>query len=258
MHLVKKILKIIANIFTGLLFFILIVAIIGKLEMTFSNKLYPTYFGYTMLQIASGSMSPTLNVDDVILVNTQDKNYNENDIVSFISDGAIITHRIIFIDGDTITVKGDSNNVIDSPINRSAIIGKVVQVFPNLKIWQKIFTDPKIIILLIITLVFFDMAISYVPKKKETNPAELKTKKINPSKDNKELLELTQKMDLSKINEMLKENDKHKLEQAEVTNLENKLKHKDSNLDKKEEDFLDYTMRLDLSEIQANIAKKIK
>src|SRR5574344_386218 len=258
MHLVKKILKAIVNILTGFLFLILIIAIIGKLDMMFSHKLYPTYFGYTMLQIASGSMEPALKVDDVILVDTKDTNYNVNDIVSFISDNALVTHRIIFIDGDTITVKGDNNNVIDSPISRDVIIGKVVKVFPDLKIWQEVFTDPKIIIFLLITLVLFDMAISYEPKKKTDEDSKLKVSKIKTKKDPDELLELTKKIDLPKLNELLSDDNKLKLEQDELNTLKNKIKNNNPNLDKKEQEFLDYTMRLDLSEIQQKIASKIK
>ena len=82
---------------------------------------------------------------------------------------SIITHRILYIDGDLLTVKGDNNNTIDTPINKNIVIGKVIKVFPKLKIWQDVFSDYRVIALLFITLVLFDVAISYEDPKLNKN-----------------------------------------------------------------------------------------
>ena len=118
MNHLKKITKIIVNVFTCILLFILGLIIYGKLVITFGKTSYPNYFGYTFFEIASGSMKPTLQINDVILVKITKENLKKGDIIAFHSDNAIITHRILYIDGNIITVKGDSNNVVDKPITK--------------------------------------------------------------------------------------------------------------------------------------------
>ena len=157
----KKLISVIVSIFTYILLLILILVIYGKCSVMFTDKMYPSYFGYTMFEVASGSMEPTLYVDDVILVNVTQDNLKKGDIIAFQSDDVVITHRIILIDGDMITVKGDSNNTIDKPINRSQVIGKVVKILPKFGVWKKILTEPKILFAIFITLVLFDFALSY-------------------------------------------------------------------------------------------------
>ena len=141
----KKITRIVVNIFTCLLLVILVLVVYGKLATTFGKNKYPNYFGYTFFEVASGSMEPALYVNDVVLVKITQDDFKENDIIAFHSEDAIITHRILFIDGDIITVKGDHNDVIDKPITRSQVIGKIIKVFPEMGIWKKVLTDPKII-----------------------------------------------------------------------------------------------------------------
>src|SRR5574344_1812785 len=119
MKIVKTILRWIVNVLTAILFIILAIAIYGRIDMLNSHNSYPVYFGYTVFQVASGSMEPTLYIDDVIIVNTKDKDVKVDDIIAYQSGDSIITHRVVFIDGDTITVKGDNNNTIDTPINQS-------------------------------------------------------------------------------------------------------------------------------------------
>ncbi len=103
------------------LFVFLIIAIYGKVSILISSNPYPNYFGYTIFQVASGSMEPTLYKDDVILVKIGSNDYKKDDIISYLKDGSIITHRILYIDGDLLTVKGDNNNTIDTPINKNSI-----------------------------------------------------------------------------------------------------------------------------------------
>ena len=113
-------------------------------------------------------MEPTLYVNDVILVKITQDDIGVNDIITYGKDKEIITHRVLHIDNNVLTVKGDNNNTIDAPITKDIIIGKVVKVFPKLSIWQKIVTEPKILIAIFITLLLFDFAISY--KGKEGRP----------------------------------------------------------------------------------------
>ena len=61
-------------------------------------------------------------------------------------------HRIINIDGDTVTTKGDANNVADAPIQKSQIKGVLVYDIPRLGAVVHIIRKP--IFLFIITRTF--------------------------------------------------------------------------------------------------------
>lgn len=82
--------------------------------------------GYAILEVISGSMEPTIHVGDMIIVDTKDNNYNEDDIVTFKDKNMLITHRIVSVTEDEIITKGDGNNALDDAITSSDIIGKYV------------------------------------------------------------------------------------------------------------------------------------
>jgi signal peptidase len=268
---VKKVINYIINVLTILLVIILLLVIFNKISLAFSKNKYPNYFGYTLLEVTSGSMQPTLNIQDILLVKITKDNLKVDDIIAFQQGKDIITHRIIYIDNDTITVKGDSNNVSDTPISINQVIGKVTKVYPNMGVWKKVLLDPKVLIGIFITLILFDFALSYNPKdkkdkKKEENKdkeEEIVIKKIEPSNAQK-LLEVTQQIDIEDINKMIEgtplELSKKEIKNVkeEINNIKNDNKIDDSNLNKKEKEFLDYTIRLDLDEIQKRINKKVR
>ena len=85
----------------------------------------PMPFGYGMSVVLSGSMESRLSVDDLVIIKATD-NYKVNDIVLFQDGNSLVIHRIIEIDGDTVTTKGDANNTADEPINKSQIKGVLV------------------------------------------------------------------------------------------------------------------------------------
>ncbi len=282
----KKITRLIVNIFTCLLLFLLILLIYGKLVMTFTDNKYPNYFGYTFFEVASGSMEPVLHINDVVFVKITKDNFKKGDIIAFYAEDAIITHRIIFIDGDIITVKGDSNNVVDKPITTNQVIGKIVKVFPELGIWKKVLTDPKILFAIFVTLLLFDFALSYNGKENkkiekmldldegkeiakqiynEEKKEQLSEKKERVIESEK-LLELTRKIDIDEINKLL-EGTEYKLEKKEINNIKKEISKIEENKEKKiennpmfnenEKKVLEYTLRLDLNEIQKKINSKI-
>lgn len=250
----KKVTKIIINIICVLLFIILVLVIYAKVKVTFtSDKANANYFGYRIFEIASGSMEPTLKINDVVIIKVSKNNIKENDVIAYIdSNDAVITHRVLRVDGDNLVVKGDANNTTDSPITRSQVIGKMVKAYPKLGVWKRILTEPKTLILIFITFIFFDAALSYDSKKKDKKVKEteepVETKEIPKEevieKGDKELLDFTRKIDVNEINSLLDKG---------------KKKEKDKNADKDKDeievltDDEEYTVRLDLDEIHRNI-----
>ena len=288
--MLKNITKWVVNILSGIMLILIVLVVYSKCVTTFTKATYPSYFGYSIFEVASGSMEPTLSIHDVVVVRALDnENIQRDDIITYVRDNSIITHRVVFVDGDTITVKGDANNTIDQPINRSMVIGKVVKIMPELGIWKKILTEPKILVVIFVTLILFDIALSYKGKedekttknkdgnnkkkkevKSEAPIKEVKIKEIPKEKpiSNEKLLEFTRKIDISEINKLLSEED-FKLTSKEVSALKNKIESVDlpklkkkeiemPKLKEKEKKFLEYTMRLDLEEIQKRINETVK
>lgn len=89
----------------------------------------PKVFGYSFINILSGSMEPTISAGDLVICKEQDS-YNVNDPVLFEEQGFLVLHRIVDIDedGDFIT-KGDANNVNDkAEIQPENVYGKMTGV----------------------------------------------------------------------------------------------------------------------------------
>ena len=168
----NKILKIIKNIIINLIIFVLgiiaIIAIWTSIQLSVQGKEYVDIFGYSIFSTETASMSPTIEIGDIVIVKI-DKNVQEKDIITYKNDESFITHRIIKMDGDSIIAKGDNNNTQDKPITKDAVLGKVVFIFNNVEVWKKVFSDISVIIPIIITVVLFVILISYKEKTGEKN-----------------------------------------------------------------------------------------
>ena len=164
----KKILKIIGNIITSLLIIILVLALMlaiySFIEIDIKEKEYCNIFGYSFFQIETGSMSKTLEVEDIIIVKLGNENINKNDIITFRQDGNLVTHRLVRMEGENYFTKGDNNPTEDEPIKKEDILGKIEIIIPDVKIWKSVFKEPKVIISVVITVILFILVIAYKEK----------------------------------------------------------------------------------------------
>lgn len=129
------------------------------------HKKVATVNGYGLLEVVSGSMKPTININDLIIINTEDKSYQINDIVTFYDvDEALVTHRIIAISDNWVITKGDNNNTPDEKISRDKIIGKYVKKVSGL---GKVITSLKSPIVMIIVLLVGIMVCIFISTKEE-------------------------------------------------------------------------------------------
>lgn len=168
----NKILKIIKNVIINALIFILGIiaffAIWTSIQLNVQNKEYVNIFGYSIFSTKTGSMSPTIEKGDIVIVKIG-KQVNVDDIITYKNDNAFITHRIIEINGDSIIAKGDNNNTQDEAITQDAIIGKVDVIINNVEIWKKVFSDISVIIPIVITVILFIILVSYKEKTGDRN-----------------------------------------------------------------------------------------
>lgn len=160
--------KIIVNLTIFILGIIAIISIWGFIQLDVQHKEYINIFGYSVLSTETGSMSPTIEKGDIVIIKIGDE-IKENDIITYKKENVLITHRIVKIDGDSIIAKGDYNNTEDDPIKKDEIIGKTVLIINNVEIWKKVFTDIHVIIPISITVILFILLVSYKDKTGEEN-----------------------------------------------------------------------------------------
>ena len=161
----NKIFQIFIDILIFIITLLVFLSLYNMISIKVLHKNQNNIFGITIFKIISGSMEPTINVNDLIVVSQTDQ-IKENDIVTYRENDDFITHRVIKIEGDILTTKGDSNNSTDTKINKSRIVGKVILVIPKGGIIREILVKPQVIISVVITLILFSLCLSYIPKNK--------------------------------------------------------------------------------------------
>lgn len=133
---------------------VLLYAIVAMLVFTASVLAYdkyvkrsaiPSFFGKSVLVIATPSMSGAIDAGDVIIIEKQ-SSYKVGDIITYFpaADTTSVTHRIVRIEGEKFYAKGDANDSEDpDPIFKSQIAGKMVKRIPKvgiiiewLRTWQ--------------------------------------------------------------------------------------------------------------------------
>ena len=108
----------------------------------------PMPFGYGAAVVLSGSMEPSIMIDDLIIVTAQD-DYREDDVVVYQSGSMLVVHRIIQRQPDTVITQGDANNAPDAPVRVEMIKGKVVAVIPGAGSIARLLKSPAATITLI-------------------------------------------------------------------------------------------------------------
>ena len=204
MKILQKILEYLSKI---LIFELIVLCILAFISTVVLHKDYVNIGGYTFFIVASGSMSGTVDVNDMVIVKITD-DFQVGDIVTYQADGYFVTHRIISINKDQIITKGDSNNTEDDPIGRDKIIGKVVAIFPFMAIFEIL----GAIILISIIVVVFNFATIFSKFIFRKDLSKLKTREIDRldqegySEFIKETLVNMRKRNNNKVKETLSKN----------------------------------------------------
>ena len=139
--------------------FILILIIIA-LCLYFALRYFDQILIY---KVQTGSMEDDIHTGDYILIVKRD-DYKVGDVVTFRKSDGFITHRIINKKGNTITTKGDANNVEDDKISKKDIVGKVIIAGGILNI---IITYKYALVALFLSIYFFSCYFSKEKEEKE-------------------------------------------------------------------------------------------
>ena len=147
----SKIISYILNVLLAIMMIVIIVGTYYMYQVKIQKKDYANLWGYSLFEVGTGSMLPTIEIGDVVITKIT-KDVEENDIIVYIEDDDIITHRLIEKNEERLITRGDANNSEDKPIEENMIIGKVVKIIPQLGTWQNILSSPEILSLIILLL----------------------------------------------------------------------------------------------------------
>ena len=124
MKIVKNIIKIVVITLLTLIF---LYNIYNYINTKILKNSITEIGGYAILEVVSGSMEPTIKIGDIIIIDTKNKDYKKDDIVTFTDvNNAFVTHRIIEINNNKMITKGDANDSNDDATETSKIIGRYV------------------------------------------------------------------------------------------------------------------------------------
>ena len=119
---------------------------LSYLYIVVSPKIFKNFypFGIKTAIVLTGSMEPTLNIDDFVILRELKGRVNVNDIVSYKRPGEKneVLHRVVSVNKNIVITKGDANNKEDDPIDVMQITGVYVRKVKYLGKIIAFFTKP--------------------------------------------------------------------------------------------------------------------
>lgn len=151
MSKLKKLLRIVVYTILSLIVFLCLYIFIS---INILKKDYINIFGYTYFIMESGSMTGTVEINDIVIVKLTNE-IKENDIITYKNrNNEYITHRVISINGTDIKTKGDANNIEDDLISTEDVIGEVSLILSPSVLLQLFII--LIIIIIVVAIINFD------------------------------------------------------------------------------------------------------
>ena len=139
------------SILIKILYFLIISLILYNVCIILQSIVYPedtpSFLGFKTFTIITGSMSPNIEVDDIVITKEVRANeLNRDDIISFKNGENTVTHRIVDIQetekGRIFTTKGDENDVSDlERVRYDQIEGKYIGRIPKAGIIMEYFKN---------------------------------------------------------------------------------------------------------------------
>ena len=176
------------KIFKCIILGILMSLFIINLILSFEENTH--ILGIYMFNIVSGSMEPTLEINDVVIVKKCPiKELKEGDIITFLQEDRTISHRILRITKDEgelkFITKGDNNEIADKDVvHANNIYGKVLFNVKGIgKIIQYI-QDVRGFINIIIFVIIIFILVSMNDKHKNIRKIKRKKYEIKKMRDN--------------------------------------------------------------------------
>ena len=180
--MVRKVLNIIGTVILIILIIIVVVVFYAR-----ATNHVPELFGFQLFRVSSGSMSPNLEIGDVILSHRVPiSDIHEGDIITYTGEtgdlkGKLITHMVIkepslaSDGGYVLQTQGTAEGTVpDEPIKDDQIIGKYIRRMSFLNGIYSFFITPKglIVFIAIIIILFAYEMISLIISYKSLDQVE--------------------------------------------------------------------------------------
>lgn len=140
---------------------IILVVLIGcgfylLLVRSITGNKHPTIFGNLLAVVYSGSMSGTFEVNDIVVIRSQN-GYKTGDVICFEEGDSLVTHRIVGEIPEGYITKGDANNTEDiGTVVSESVIGTVIFVIPKIGAVQQFLKSlPGLITSMVIVIIIF-------------------------------------------------------------------------------------------------------
>lgn len=193
MRVVSRIFKIVFRVLAIIVGIFLLLSIDAWMQVNLFRKNYATILGYSIFNVATGSMSGTIEINDYVIVKNTE-NVQINDIITFTSNGELITHRLVQISGNNYITRGDANTSDDYSINKKDIVGKVVKVLPKAGIWKNVISEPQVLGTIFVTLLLFTLVFSTEERKYKTTTYKGNLDALKKNKHEKKKVSRTMKI----------------------------------------------------------------
>ena len=186
------------KIIKAIIFIVLLLYVVFTIIQRVSGN--QSIFGYRLFAVATGSMVPDYNINDVLAI--KEVNHNEikvGDDINYLGKkqdvrGKIVTHRIIYIEEKngkkTYLTKGINNDVEDPTIGDNQIYGKVVGKVPVVTQINHIVKNQYgfffLIFLPLVIVIFLEIADTVTEMKQDKIEKDKKEDEVNENTEDEE------------------------------------------------------------------------
>ena len=186
------------KIIKAIIFIVLLLYVVFTIIQRVSGN--QSIFGYRLFTVATGSMVPDYNINDVLAI--KEVNHNEikvGDDITYLGkkqdvSGKIVTHRIIDIEEKngkkTYLTKGINNDVEDPTIGDNQIYGKVVGKVPVVTQINHIVKNQYgfffLIFLPLVIVIFLEIADTVTEMKQDKIEKDKKEDEVNENTEDEE------------------------------------------------------------------------
>lgn len=186
------------KIIKAIIFIVLLLYVVFTIIQRVSGN--QSIFGYRLFAVATGSMVPDYNINDVLAI--KEVNHNEikvGDDITYLGKkqdvrGKIVTHRIIDIEEKngkkTYLTKGINNDVEDPTIGDNQIYGKVVGKVPVVTQINHIVKNQYgfffLIFLPLVIVIFLEIADTVTEMKQDKIEKDKKEDEVNENTEDEE------------------------------------------------------------------------
>jgi signal peptidase I len=133
--MMRKFISILFNVSVSFVILISLLYIISTTQTRSNPTHIPSVLGLTPLTVVSGSMSPSIETGDMVIIMKGNKNIKPGDIITYRLGDVLVTHRVKNISNinaaEVFVTQGDANSIVDfKTVERRNILGKYVFKIP--------------------------------------------------------------------------------------------------------------------------------